>query len=62
MPSLIGEETRTFLRGPSDAGATLSPSEMTEAECWSKKTPGLFGDFYEQPLLNYFVHSMTQRG
>jgi len=36
--------------------------KWTEAECWSKKTPGLFGDFYEQPLLNYFVHSMTQRG
>jgi len=34
----------------------------TEAELWSKETPGLFGDFYEQPLLNYFVHSMTQRG
>ena len=33
-----------------------------EAECWGKKTPALFGDFYEQPLLNYFVHSMTQRG
>jgi len=32
------------------------------AECWAKKTPGLVGDFYEQPLLNYFVHSMTQRG
>ena len=34
----------------------------TKAECWSKETPGLFGDFYEQPLLNYFVHSMAQRG
>jgi hypothetical protein len=33
-----------------------------EAELWGKKIPGLFGDFYEQPLLNYFVHSMTQRG
>jgi hypothetical protein len=33
-----------------------------EAESWGKETPGLFGDFYEQPLLNYFVHSMTQRG
>ena len=34
----------------------------TKAEFWGKETPGLFGDFYEQPLLNYFVHSMTQRG
>ena len=33
-----------------------------EAELWGRETPGLFGDFYEQPLLNYFVHSMTQRG
>ena len=33
-----------------------------EAELWGKKTPGLFGDFYEQPILNYLVHSMTQRG
>jgi hypothetical protein len=36
--------------------------KWTEAECWSKETPGLFGDFYDQSLLNYFVHSMTQRG
>jgi len=33
-----------------------------EAELWGRETPGAFGDFYEQPLLNYFVHSMTQRG
>jgi hypothetical protein len=33
-----------------------------EAELWGKETPGLFGDFSEQPLLNYFVHSMSQRG
>ena len=33
-----------------------------EAELWRKETPGLFGDFYDQPLLNYFVYSMTQRG
>jgi hypothetical protein len=33
-----------------------------EAELWGKEIPGLFGDFYEQPLLNYFVHAMTQRG
>jgi hypothetical protein len=32
------------------------------AELWGKQTPGLFGDFYEQPLLNYLVHAMTQRG
>jgi len=33
-----------------------------EAELWGKEVPGLFGDFYDQPLLNYFVHSMAQRG
>jgi hypothetical protein len=33
-----------------------------EAELWEKEMPGLFGDFSDQPLLNYFVHSMTQRG
>jgi hypothetical protein len=33
-----------------------------EVEFWGKETPGLFGDFADQPLLNYFVHSMTQRG
>jgi hypothetical protein len=33
-----------------------------EAELWGKQTPGLLGDFYEQPLLNYFVHSMKHRG
>jgi len=33
-----------------------------EVEFWGRETPGLFGDFSEQPLLNYFVHSMTQRG
>ena len=32
-----------------------------EVELWGRETPGLFADFYEQPLLNYFVHSMTQR-
>jgi len=42
--------------------AAIPFGKWTEAECWSKETPGLFGDFYEQPLLNYFVHSMTQRG
>jgi hypothetical protein len=33
-----------------------------EVELWGKQAPGLFGDFYEQPMLNYLVHSMTQRG
>jgi len=33
-----------------------------EAELWGNESAGLLGDFYEQPLLNYFVHSMTQRG
>jgi hypothetical protein len=33
-----------------------------EGESWGKTTPGLFADFYEQPLLNYFVHALTQRG
>jgi hypothetical protein len=33
-----------------------------EAESWAEEAPGLFGDFADQPLLNYFVHSMTQRG
>ena len=35
--------------------------KWTEVEFWGKETPGLFGDFYEQPMLNYFVHSMRQR-
>jgi hypothetical protein len=33
-----------------------------EAELWGEQIPGLFADFGDQPLLNYFVHSMTQRG
>jgi len=33
-----------------------------EAESWGKQTAGLFGDFSEQPILNYLVHSMSQRG
>ena len=33
-----------------------------DAELWGRETPGLFGDFYEQPILNYLVHSMRQRG
>jgi hypothetical protein len=33
-----------------------------DAESWGREMPGLFADFAEQPLLNYFVNSMTQRG
>jgi hypothetical protein len=33
-----------------------------KAESWREEEPNLFGDFDDQPLLNYFVHSMTQRG
>src|SRR5262245_13857176 len=33
-----------------------------EAESWGRDAPGLFADFADQPLLNYFVHSMTRRG
>jgi hypothetical protein len=33
-----------------------------EVESWRRETPGLCGRFYQQPLTNYFVHSMTQRG
>jgi hypothetical protein len=40
----------------------ISVEKWIEAELWSKETPGLFGDFADQPLLNYFVQSMTQRG
>lgn len=36
--------------------------KWSAVELWGKETPGLFGNFYEQPLLTYFVHSMTQRG
>jgi hypothetical protein len=41
---------------------SIAFEKWLEAESWGKETPGLFGDFYEQPLLNYFIHSMTQRG
>ena len=37
-------------------------AKWMEVEFWGKETPGLFGDFADQPLLNYFVHSMMQRG
>ena len=37
-------------------------AKWTEVEFWGQQTPELFGDFADQPLLNYFVHSMTQRG
>ncbi|HEX5489647.1 MAG TPA: hypothetical protein VFX07_00125 [Candidatus Udaeobacter sp.] len=36
--------------------------EWTTVESWGRETPGLFGNFYEQPILNYFVHSMAERG
>jgi len=36
--------------------------DWMKAELWGKQVPGLFGDFGDQPLLNYFVHSMTRRG
>jgi hypothetical protein len=40
----------------------ISFERWMEAESWSKEIPELFGDFADQPLLNYFVHSMAQRG
>jgi hypothetical protein len=40
----------------------ISFRKWTEAEIWGQKISGLFGDFADQPLLNYFVHSKTQRG
>jgi hypothetical protein len=40
----------------------ISFAKWTEVEFWGHETPELFGDFADQPLLNYFVHSMTQRG
>jgi len=39
----------------------ISFEKWMEAELWGEETPGLFGDFSDQPLLNYFVHSLTQR-
>ena len=36
--------------------------KWVEVESWGKQAPDLFGDFYEQPILNYCVHSMNQRG
>jgi hypothetical protein len=36
--------------------------QMDESGVLGERNAGLFGDFYEQPILNYFVHSMTQRG
>lgn len=40
----------------------ISFEKWLDAELWGRETPGLFGDFYEQPILNYLVHSMRQRG
>jgi hypothetical protein len=39
----------------------ISFEKWVEAELWGKQIPGLFGDFDDQPLLNYFVHAMAQR-
>lgn len=39
----------------------ISFEKWMAVELWGKEVPGLFGDFSDQPLLNYFVHSMTQR-
>lgn len=36
--------------------------KWVEVEFWGKEAPGIFGDFSDQPLLNYFLHSMAQRG
>ncbi len=40
----------------------ISFEKWKEVELWGKQSAGLFSDFSDQPLLNYFVHSMTQRG
>ena len=40
----------------------ISFEKWLDAELWGQETLGLFGDFYEQPTLNYLVHSMGQRG
>ena len=42
----------------------ISFQKWMTVESWRKERAGLFGrgGFYDQPLLNYFVHSMTQRG
>jgi len=39
----------------------ISFRRWTEVECWEKKVPGLFA-WGEMGMLNYHVHSMTQRG
>lgn len=36
--------------------------KWVEAESWRKEIPDLFSAFSDQPLLNYFVHCMAQRG
>jgi hypothetical protein len=39
----------------------ISFDQWMKVESWGEETPGLFGDFYEQPILNYLVHSMAER-
>jgi hypothetical protein len=40
----------------------ISFERWMEVESWGRQSRGLFADFGDQPLLNYFIHSMTQRG
>ncbi|MGE5212843.1 MAG: hypothetical protein ACM3NN_04010 [Nitrospirota bacterium] len=36
--------------------------QWMSVESWRKELPRMFSDLDDQPLLNYFVHSLTQRG
>ena len=55
MPSLIGVETPYFSSGAFACRRDAIPFEKwIEAESWGKETPGLFGDFYEQPHAELF--------
>lgn len=40
----------------------ISFARWMQVEAWGRQGPGLFADFGDQPLLNYFVHSLTERG
>lgn len=40
----------------------ISFEKWMEVESWGRQSRGLFADFADQPLLNYLVQSMTQRG
>jgi hypothetical protein len=52
-----------FSAGAFACRRNLIPFEKwMEVELWGQESPGLFGDFSDQPLLNYFVQSMTERG